>query len=367
MAVLALDQLKDNKKLKTNPTKTPPEVQLDDHQDIKDKALWLKGKRGKGKGTSKGKYRQWDIWTQSDMDESSQWSMPSPKGKGREKGRTNMVHGNGFDSQPLWCDIHQRYGHSTDWCYENPHRTGGKTPSSDGFWNEPWCETCNRSGHTANNCYATTIRLSPKGKGTPNGKGVTPSQSGHGGKGKYGNRSWKSPNFPAASQSEQATPALHDETPSSTDNAWWESHELGSVVLERIQPTFFLDDADDDEVATYIDLIIQTILNNMERKHAYREAPSAQLQQEITEHSQLIAQAENCTNLHIQRIIRNFRQSIKYDDMDSEHEIDLQHDAHLWIDSSTELDESPTATESKFEMPIAESQLRSEGASEREE
>jgi hypothetical protein len=34
-----------------------------------------------------------------------------------------MDHGRGFDPQQLWCDIRQLYGHSTDWCYENPHRT----------------------------------------------------------------------------------------------------------------------------------------------------------------------------------------------------------------------------------------------------
>ncbi len=104
-------------------TKTQPEASSDDASSSKDKALALKGKGGKGnpkgKEIPKGRHhwhapgQQWATeWTQSE------WPQPS-KGKGRGKGKGNT----------LWCDIHQRYGHSTDWCYENPNRTGGKPPS----------------------------------------------------------------------------------------------------------------------------------------------------------------------------------------------------------------------------------------------
>jgi hypothetical protein len=209
-----------------------------------------------------------------------------------------MDQGKGFDSQQLWCDIHQRYGHSTDWCYDNPHRTGGKPPL--------WCELCNRSGHTANSCYATSIRISPKGKGSPPSKGSK-------GKGHHGNRGWKSQKFPANYHSEQATPALHDEPPSNTTQEWWDSHELGSVAMDHIQPTFFLDDADDNEVADYIDLVILAIITNMDRQTTYLRNPSIPLRREIIEHDMFITTAENCTNVHIQRIIRSFKTSIRYD------------------------------------------------------
>ena len=275
----------------TTPTKTMNDVLPEAQAEPKDNALWLKGKRGKGKTHPKGKHRQWDNpWTQSEDAEpylNGPWPLPSPTGKGTEKGQNSMAPGKGFHPQTLWCDIHQRSGHSTDWCYENPHRTGGKAP-----FDSRWCETCNRPGHTANTCYATSIRISPKGQGNP------PSPSGQDGKGKgkYGNRSWKSHNFPAAYEAyqpgapayqpgtpayppEQATPALHDETPSTKE--WWETNELGSVVLDHVPPTripsALLNDEDDDQIADYIELILLAIVTNMERLHAYRAAPSVQL------------------------------------------------------------------------------------------
>jgi hypothetical protein len=196
---LASLKLQSTKTPKSTPTKTTTDVLPDAQPEPKDNALWLKGKRGKGKVHPKGKHRQWDNqWTQSDLDAepypNGQWPSPSPKGKGTATGQSNMAPGKGFNPQTLWCDIHQRSGHSTDWCYENPHRTGGKAS-----YDSLWCETCNRPGHTANNCYATSIRISPKGKGLPPSPG---GQDGKG-KGKYGNRSWKSQNFPAAYEAYQ--------------------------------------------------------------------------------------------------------------------------------------------------------------------
>ncbi len=148
--------------------KDPPPNTFD---DSKEKALYFKGKGGKGKGKDIPKSN--DLWRANDFDGTQPWTnwvdspaaiaephhgqwAPSPKGKGRGKGTTK-----GFDPQTLWCDIHQKSGHSTDWCFENPNRSGGPPPHSDGLW----CETYNRPGHKASSCFATTIRIPPKGKG----------------------------------------------------------------------------------------------------------------------------------------------------------------------------------------------------------
>ncbi len=182
---IALATLKLNDKTKKPSTKTS--------DDSKDQALLLKGKGGKGsskgKGHSKGKWRdpQWEYnWTEWSHAAPSNpphdsWAPPSPdKGTGKPQGFGAPAKGS--DSSTLWCDIHHKYGHSTDWCYDNPHRTGGPPLKADS-----WCSTCNRSGHTAESCYATSIRIPRKGKGKNKGS-----------KDNYGNRAWKSQNFPAS-------------------------------------------------------------------------------------------------------------------------------------------------------------------------
>jgi hypothetical protein len=83
----------------------------------------------------------------------------------------------------------------------------------------------------------------------------------------------------------------------------------------HIQPTFFLEDADENEIAAYIDLIMAAIRTNMRRQVEYLKNPSPQLQQEIREHSTSIVTAENCTNVHIKRIISAFRANVHYDDI----------------------------------------------------
>jgi hypothetical protein len=274
---IALASLKLNDKSQKSSTKTA--------DDSKEQALFIKGKGGKGspkgKGTSKGRWRdpQWDpTWTDWSPTASTiepqygSWTPPA-KGKGKGKDHVKVASEKGFDSQALWCDIHQKYGHSTDWCFDNPHRTGGPPPSNEGSW----CTTCNRSGHTADSCYATSIRIPRKGKGKNKG-----------GKGNYGNRAWKSQNFPASYNSDQATPVLHDASSSSTSQEWWEDHELGSAILEN-EPhannpvplhTSLLDDYvamnayndDDDEyIADYIDLVMFEIVSNLERVKAFRQ------------------------------------------------------------------------------------------------
>ena len=292
--------------------------------------LLVKGKGGKGKGKGKPNggsrwyaqdWQQWGLLNKADNPHSNPWTRPL-KGKGRGKAK-------GFDAQNLWCDIHQKYGHSTDWCFENPNRTNGAPPPSAGLW----CETCNRTGHTANDCYATSIKISPKGKGK---------------KGNSGDRNWKSQNFPASYSSEQATPALHEES-SSTKQVWWQDHELGSVLLDgqQQQHTNINDNEDqqhntdnamddehaeanaitqhasipdslsegtDDEISAYIDLVILAIVTNINRQQRYSQNPSDGLLKEIQEHSAYITSAEECTNIHIRRIIREFKTLINYEE-----------------------------------------------------
>jgi hypothetical protein len=223
---IALASLKLTDKSKKSPIKTP--------DDSKDQSLFIKGKGGKGspkgKGNPKGKWRDptwehtWPSWSptaNATEPQHGSWATPS-KGKGKGKDRGKAEREKGFDSQSLWCDIHQKYGHSTDWCFDNPYRTGGPSPNSDGSW----CTTCNRTGHTSDSCYVTSIRIPSKGKGKTKG-----------GKGHYGNRAWKSQNFPAGYNSDQATPVLHDVSSSSASPEWWEDHELGSAIMDNAPQT----------------------------------------------------------------------------------------------------------------------------------
>ena len=136
--------------------------------------------------------------------------------------------------------------------------------------------TCNRTGHTSDSCYATSI-LTPKGKGKTKGD-----------KGMQGDRQWKSQNFPAAYQSEQATPALHDESSSTAVPSWWDEHELGSAILDGnpnpvplhssllddYVDTNHFDDGDEEYMNDYIDLVLYAIVLNIERQKAYQSNPT---------------------------------------------------------------------------------------------
>jgi hypothetical protein len=214
-------------KLKKDKKKDPPPTTSND-SNSKETALYVKGNGGKGyskgKGTPKGNQRwrspdqnwesNWNDWEQPAANaahhhDKGKWTQQS-KGKGRRKDITSTDSAKQFDPQTLWCEIHQKSGHSTDWCFDNPNRTGGPPPHSDGLW----CDTCNRSGHTSSSCFASTIRIPNKGKGKRQKEG----------KGNYGDRNWKSQNFPAGYNSDQATPALHDESSSSATQGWWEEH-----------------------------------------------------------------------------------------------------------------------------------------------
>ena len=99
-------------------TFTPiPEQETIPDSETSDKAFWTKGKRGKNQTKDKGKTRPgWESnWTQEPS-----WPTTT-KGKGRGTGPSGKGQSS-WDCPPLWCDIHQCYGHSTDWCYQNPHR-----------------------------------------------------------------------------------------------------------------------------------------------------------------------------------------------------------------------------------------------------
>jgi len=124
-------------KIKGKKDKPPVTFSIpDDPKDVKDAALFAKFHKGKGgKGNPKGNGYPgrsswnspepgWDPryrdWGQSQPSQ-SQWTFP-PKGKGKGKDKGKL------DSSTLWCDIHQKFGHSTDWCFDNPNRTGVSRP-----------------------------------------------------------------------------------------------------------------------------------------------------------------------------------------------------------------------------------------------
>ena len=110
-------------------------------QPTTDTAHFTKGKGG-NKGSPKGQ-RQWvdEQWMQW---QPTSWSPPpndhpwqpfSPKGKGKQQTKPKQ-----------WCDIHQAYGHSTDWCFDNPYRTGGppkwesKGSRKPEWQQQEWCD-----------------------------------------------------------------------------------------------------------------------------------------------------------------------------------------------------------------------------------
>jgi len=156
--------------LKLQELKSPSDKQTKETNEPKDKALMIKGKGGKGqkgKGGTKG-YNTWNDssqwptqWSSSDATSTASYAnnwTPPAKGQWRLSDVATPVSpsnhwtqptkgkGNGkpkVDPSTLWCDIHQDYGHSTDWCFDNPNRTGGPPlPAS-----RRWCDSCNTFGH----------------------------------------------------------------------------------------------------------------------------------------------------------------------------------------------------------------------------
>ena len=297
--------------LKLKELKISTDKKLKEPKEPTDKSLYIKGKGGKGdmkgKGGTKGRNinesspwpTPWNSPEGSSTTQYANWHPPA-KGKGYVKPKV--------DPSLLWCDIHQTYGHSTDWCFENPYRTGGPPlPNS-----RPWCDSCHSHGHTSDTCWANSPRSQ-----TPKGKGKPQNQKGKGGKGQYGDRRWKSQNFPAAYNSEQATPALHDESPSKdTSQEWWDAKEIGSSCFETkgkgAQATDSDDEYDDVEIAEEIDFHFLAIIQNIERQRAYLLAPTAEKLNEFNEHEGFISQAASLMNIHSQRIVLNFREQLGY-------------------------------------------------------
>jgi hypothetical protein len=155
---------------------------------------------------------QWATWQQppswTPPAYETSWTYPSSKGKGKAPQKTT-----------LWCDIHQAYGHSTDWCFDNPNKSGGP-PKQE--WGSPqkqeWCDNHQVDGHSTGECR--------KGQHPP-------SKGGKGGKGKSKspNRAWKSENFPA--NYDQATPVLPADQ---KQVSWWDAEEDISSVCMHLAP-----------------------------------------------------------------------------------------------------------------------------------
>lgn len=135
----------------------------------------------KGKGWNTYQSQPQSPWSPPAND--TQWTPPSAKGKGSP-----------IPKKQLWCDYHQAYGHSTDWCFSNPNRTGGP-PKQD------WCNHHQLYGHSTEACR--------KGNGAPiKDDPSRAQQKGGKGKSKGNSRAWKSDNFPASY--DQATPAISE-------------------------------------------------------------------------------------------------------------------------------------------------------------
>ncbi len=246
-----------------------------------------KGNRRRGKG--------WNEW--------SDWNQPTQqdKGKGREKSGSK---GKNPDPKLHWCDIHQKYGHSTDYCFDNPNRTGGKPIA------EMRRDICYKTGHTTNYCYDNP-------KGFNNGKARPYEQAkGEKGKSNKGNRNWKSQNFPVDYKAEQATPALHDEAPSTVKAiAWWDTKEkdISSVCLDLEDHIDPVDNYDDDKIAEEIEMFVTCIFNNMDRQKNYLIKPTNQKLIEIIDHERHISEALSETNIHSQRIVQTFKDQVGYE------------------------------------------------------
>jgi hypothetical protein len=52
----------------------------------------------------------------------------------------------------------------------------------------------------------------------------------------YGDRNWKSQNFPANYNSDQAVPVLHDASSSPAKEGWWADSELGFAIMDNAAP-----------------------------------------------------------------------------------------------------------------------------------
>ncbi len=271
----------------SKPTKFKPPV---------DQAQFQKGKDAKN-GGSHGQ-RQWAMrpnstddwatwqqqpsWT-SPMNETT-WPYPITKGKGKTPNKST-----------LWCDIHQAYGHSTDWCFDNPNKSGGP-PKQE--WGGPpkqeWCSNHQAYGHSTEECRKGK---SPSPKGSKGAKGKTKSP----------NRAWKSDNFPA--NYDQATPVLPGVQKQAS---WWDTEEELSSVCINVPPNdaqlaVFEDDELDEASATLLDLHFLSIVQQQERQQQLLLTPTTALQQEIATNDQYITFAYSLLDPIHQDIVSLFQ------------------------------------------------------------
>ena len=238
----------------------------------------------KGKGWSMDKWQLPPSWPSSGN--ASQWSSHSPKGKGSPT-----------QKQQLWCDFHQAYGHSTDWCFSNPNRTGGPPK-------QEWCHHHQSYGHSTEACR----------KGNGHLLQGDPSQAQpKGGKGKsQGNsRAWKSDNFPASY--DQVTPALSE----TKSLEWWDNdNELSSVCMHDTLTDAHLAILDNDELdeasADLLDLHFLSIIQQHERKQLFLLNPNVALQNEIITHEGYIAFAHSLLVPTQQQITTRFQNLVTY-------------------------------------------------------
>jgi hypothetical protein len=240
-------------------------------------------------------------WTPTPSD--TTWQPLPQKGKGKQPLKSK-----------LWCDIHQAYGHSTDWCFENPYKSGGPPKQewnpykSGGPATQEWCNHHQTYGHSTEACR----------KG--NGQAPPPQQQGHpshanakGGKGKTkgSSRSWKSDNFPA--DYDQATPALQ----TNKSPEWWETDaELSTVCMHsesiNLKLSIFDDDELDEETATLLDLHFVSIIQQSERQRQFILNPTASLQHEIITHAQYIRFAGSLMDPIHQQVIERFQHLVNH-------------------------------------------------------
>jgi hypothetical protein len=244
----------------------------------------------KGKGWNTNQWQQPPNWSSSGND--SQWTPPSNKGKGSNT-----------QKKQLWCDYHQAYGHSTDWCFSNPNRTGGPPK-------QEWCNHHQSYGHSTEACR--------KGNGAPNQDDSSKArQKGSKGKSKGNSRAWKSDNFPA--NYDQATPAINE----TKILQWWETEEeLSSVCLHATSKDVnlaILDDASsfsedlDEASADLLDLHFLAIIHQHERMQQFLLHPNVALQEEINTHEEYLNFANSLLDPNQQQIIARFQGLVTQD------------------------------------------------------
>jgi hypothetical protein len=91
-------------------------------------------------------------WTPTPSD--TTWQPLPQKGKGKQPLKSKLL-----------CDIHQAYGHSTDWCFENPYKSSGPPKQewnpykSGGPATQEWCNHHQTYGHSRKRAVKATDKI----------------------------------------------------------------------------------------------------------------------------------------------------------------------------------------------------------------